>query len=70
MDIVKLFHMCFFMHIYCFHIYLNSIVTVVMMLLCSLISRECHAHNVVKFLIAKNVECKFYKHFWLEQYCM
>ena len=32
MDIVKLFHMCFFMHIYCFHIYLNSIVTVAMML--------------------------------------
>ena len=28
---------------------LNSIVTVVMMLLCSSISRECHAHDVVNF---------------------
>ena len=28
------------------------------MLLCLLISRECHAHNVVKFLMAKKVACK------------
>ena len=40
------------------------------MLLRSLISRECHAHDVVKFLMAKNVECKFYKYFWLGQFCM
>ena len=41
MDIVKLFHTCFFMHIYCFHIYLNPIVTVASYdALCSSISRD------------------------------
>ena len=54
------------MHIYCFCIYLNSIVAIIMMLLCSSISRECHAHSVVKFLVVENVECIFYKYFWLE----
>ena len=38
--------------------------------LCSSISRECHAHNVIKFLMHKNVERKFYKYFRLEQYCL
>ena len=47
MDIVKLFHMWFFMHIYCFHIYLNSIVTVVLMLC----FRQYHVMPRLQFVI-------------------
>ena len=67
MDIVKLFHMCFFMHIYCFHIYLNSIVAVVMMLC------VCQYHVMPRSQcckLLKKVKCKFYKYLWHEQYCM
>ena len=46
---------------------LNPIVTVVMMLCV----RQHHVMRLSQCCkVLKNVECKFYKYFWLEQYCM